>query len=143
MLKFSKADTTSLFPVTLRQKKQVSEEKPVCIAETIIQMQRSRRDFPSFVDLVSKTSSAIKEVMLKFAKNNYKIGDIVYFKNIVLSANPIMSRYLGTPFIIVGLPLDTQNFKTYTLRHLDQSNEDCWVDYYYHEDFFTKENPNA
>ena len=81
--------------------------------------------------------------MLKFAKNNYKIGDIVYFKNIVLSANPIMCRYLGTPFIIVGLPLDTQNFKTYTLRHLDQSNEDCWVDYYYHEDFFTKENPNA
>lgn len=81
--------------------------------------------------------------MLKFAKNNYKIGDIVYFKNIVLAANPIMGRYLGTPFIIVGLPLDTQNFKTYTLRHLDQSNEDCWVDYYYHEDFFTKENPNA
>lgn len=81
--------------------------------------------------------------MIKFAKNNYKIGDIVYFKNIVLVANPIMCRYLGTPFIIVGLPLDTQIFKTYTLRHLDPTADDCWVDYFYHEDFFTKEKPNA
>lgn len=77
-------------------------------------------------------------------KPKYKIGDIVFLNYIVLDINWKYNRFLDCPFVIVGLPVDTDELKTYTIRLLDdESNEDCWVDYKFHEAFFVRRDYNA
>ena len=77
-------------------------------------------------------------------KPKYKIGDIVFLKSTVMEINWKFSRFLDYPFVIVALPVDTEQLRTYTIRLLDdESNEDCWVDYKFHEAFFFKGDSNA
>lgn len=140
----SKEDIVSLLHAIWRQKKRRNAENHVSIAEIITQMQESRKDSPSFVQIVQDVSSGVNKARIKMSKNKYKIGDVVYLRSGVIDLNWKFGRFLDSPFVVAELPVDTEKFKTYTLRLLDdQSNEDCWVDYHYHEDFFHMRDPNA
>jgi hypothetical protein len=127
--------------------KPVERENPVSIAETIIQMQESRDHSLSFVEIARSVISAAERLRIRMHKPKYNIGDIVYFNSNILSVSPNLYRYIGSPLIVVNQPLDTQKFKTYTLRLLPgttiNNDDDCWENLHYHEDFFTKREPDA
>ena len=145
MYQFNREGTISLLRGIWPQKKQAKEEQNVCIAEIILAMQESQlEDSLSFVQIVQDVSSVVNKARIKMHKPRYKVGDIVYLRSLVIDLNWKFNRFLDSPFVVVSLPVDTEKFKTYTLRLLDdESNEDCWVDYHYHEDFFHKRDQNA
>ena len=145
MYQFNKEGIASLLRGIWPPKKQAKEGPNVSIAETISAMQESQlEDSLSFVKIVQVVSSAVNEARIKMHKPRYKVGDIVYLRTLVIDLNWKFSKFLNSPFVVVALPVDTEKFKTYTLRLLDdESNEDCWIDYHYHEDFFSKRDPDA
>lgn len=115
----SKEDIISLLHAILREKKQANEENHVSIAETIIRMQKSRRDSPTFVDLVSKTSSVIEKLMIKLSRNKFKVGDIVYMKESLADLNWRMSPMLDKAFIVVETPKQTDKYNQYIIKQLE------------------------
>ena len=126
--------------------KQAKEETVVSIAETITQMQESLLPQNlSFATLASRGLSAVKRMRIKSDKPMFQVGDIVYLNPEIEFVNWRLVQWLGRPFIITQLPVDTQKFKTYTVRLLDDpSNEDCWDDLAFHESFlFKREDENA
>ena len=120
--------------------KQVKEETVVSIAETITQMQESLLPQNlSFATLASRGLSAVKRMRIKSDKPMFQVGDVVYLNPEIEFVNWRLVQWLGRPFIITQLPVDTQKFKTYTVRLLDDpSNEDCWDDLAFHETFLQK-----
>jgi hypothetical protein len=120
--------------------KQAEPESHVCIAENTIPMSESL--FPeglSLATLVSHGHSVVNKVKTRLIKPKFNVGDIVYLSAFVTDINWKMATYIGRPFVIVQLPVDTQKFKTYTLRLLDDpSNEECWYDLAFHEDFLVR-----
>ena len=120
--------------------KQAKPENPASIAETIILMQESLLpEGLSLATLASHGQSVVNKVKTRLIKPKFNIGDIVYLSAFVTDINWKMATYIGRPFIIVQLPVDTQKFKTYTLRLLDDpSNEECWYDLAFHEDFLVR-----
>jgi hypothetical protein len=119
--------------------KPAKQENHVSIAETIIQMQESREHYLSFVEIAHNVIFAAERLRIKMHKPKYEVGDIVYLSPFIQDFNWKLTNYLGRPFIIVQLPVDTQKFKTYTLRLLDDpSNEECWEDLAFHESFLQK-----
>lgn len=119
MWQFNKEDTVSLLPAILRRKKQVKEENHVSIAETIIQMQESRRDSLTFVDLVSKASFAIEKLMIKVSRNKFKIGDIVFIKESIADLNWRMSPLFGKPFMVLETPDQNNKYKQYMVSKFE------------------------
>lgn len=120
--------------------KQAKPENPASIAETIILMQESLLpEGLSLATLASHGQSVVNKVKTRLIKPKFNIGDIVYLSAFVTDINWKMATYIGRPFVIVQLPVDTQKFKTYTLRLLDDpSNEECWYDLAFHEDFLVR-----
>jgi hypothetical protein len=120
--------------------KQAKLENPVSIAETIILMQESLLPGGlSLATLASHGQSVVNKVKTRLIKPKFNVGDIVYLSAFVTDINWKMATYIGRPFVIVQLPVDTQKFKTYTLRLLDDpSNEECWYDLAFHEDFLVR-----
>jgi hypothetical protein len=81
----------------------------------------------------------VNKVMVKIIKSSFKVGDIVFLNPQIEFVNWTLKKWLDKPFIIVQLPVDTQKFKTYTLRLLDDSsNQECWEDLAFHESFLEK-----
>ena len=118
----------------------------VSIAETITQMQESLLPQNlSFATLASRGLSTVKKMRIKSDKPMFQVGDIVYLNPQIEFVNWRLVEWLGRPFIVTQLPVDTQKFKTYTVRLLDDpSNEDCWDDLAFHESFLLKrEDENA
>lgn len=135
-----------LFHGQKQNTKQAKEETVVSIAETITQMQESLLPQNlSFATLASRGLSAVKRMRIKSDKPMFQVGDIVYLNPEIEFVNWRLVEWLGRPFIITQLPVDTQKFKTYTVRLLDDpSNEDCWDDLAFHESFLLKrEDENA
>jgi hypothetical protein len=112
----------------------------VSIAETITQMQESLLPQNlSFATLASQGLSAVNKMRIKSDKPMFQVGDIVYLNPQIEFVNWRLVEWLGRPFIITQLPVDTQKFKTYTVRLLDDpNNEDCWEDLAFHETFLYK-----
>jgi hypothetical protein len=112
----------------------------VSIAETITQMQESLLPLNlSFATLASQGLSAVNKMRIKSDKPMFQVGDIVYLNPQIEFVNWRLVEWLGRPFIITQLPVDTQKFKTYTVRLLDDpNNEDCWEDLAFHETFLYK-----
>jgi hypothetical protein len=112
----------------------------VSIAETITQMQESLLPLNlSFATLASQGLSVVKKMRIKSDKPMFQVGDIVYLNPQIEFVNWRLVEWLGRPFIITQLPVDTQKFKTYTVRLLDDpNNEDCWEDLAFHETFLYK-----
>ena len=129
-----------LFQERKRVMKQAKPENPVSIAETITLMQESLlSEDLSLATLASHAHSVVNKVKVKLIKPKYQIGDVVYLSSFVEDFNWKLASYVGRPFIIVQLPVDTQKFKTYTLRLLDDpSNEECWEDLAFHESFLQR-----
>jgi len=129
-----------LFQERKRVMKQAKPENPASIAETIILMQESLLpEGLSLATLASHGQSVVNKVKTRLIKPKFNIGDIVYLSAFVTDINWKMATYIGRPFVIVQLPVDTQKFKTYTLRLLDDpSNEECWYDLAFHEDFLVR-----
>jgi hypothetical protein len=129
-----------LFQERKRVMKQAKPENPVSIAETIILMQESLMpEGLSLATLASHGQSVVNKVKTKLIKPKFNVGDIVYLSAFVIDFNWKLANYVGRPFIIVQLPVDTQKFKTYTLRLLDDpSNEECWEDLAFHESFLQR-----
>ena len=126
--------------------KQANQGTVVSIAETITQMQENLLPQNlSFATIVSRGLSAVKKMRIKSDKPMFQVGDIVYLNPQIEFVNWRLVEWLGRPFIVTQLPVDTQKFKTYTVRLLDDpSNEDCWDDLAFHESFLLKrEDENA
>ena len=123
-----------------RNTRQVERETVVSIAETITQMQESLLPQNlSFATLASRGLSVVKKMRIKSDKPAFNVGDIVYLNPQIEFVNWRLVEWLGRPFIITQLPVDTQKFKTYTVRLLDDpNNEDCWDDLAFHETFLLK-----
>ena len=135
-----------LFHGRKQNTKRAKEETVVSIAETITQMQESLLPQNlSFATLASRGLSAVKRMRIKSDKPMFQVGDIVYLNPEIEFVNWRLVQWLGRPFIITQLPVDTQKFKTYTVRLLDDpNNEDCWDDLAFHESFlFKREDENA
>lgn len=120
--------------------KQAEPESHASIAETITLMQESLLpEDLSFATLASHARSVVNKTKVKLTKAKFQVGDIVYLSAFVTDINWKMATYIGRPFVIVQLPVDTQKFKTYTLRLLDDpTNEECWYDLAFHEDFLCR-----
>ena len=129
----------SLFPGILQRMKPVEQANHVSIAEIIIQMQENREHYLSFAEIARNVISTAERLRIKMYKPKYEVGDVVYLSPYIKDFNWKLASYVDRPFIIVQLPVDTQKFKTYTLRLLDDpSNEECWDDLAYHESFIEK-----
>ena len=112
----------------------------VSIAETITQMQESLLPQNlSFATLASRGLSVVKKMRIKSDKPAFNVGDIVYLNPQIEFVNWRLVEWLGRPFIITQLPVDTQKFKTYTVRLIDDpDDENCWEDLAFHETFLLK-----
>lgn len=120
--------------------KRDNEEQNVSIAETISAMQENLlTDSLSFAKIVQVASSVVEKTKIKLHKQKFEVGDIVYLNPQVEFVNWRLKKWLDRPFVITQIPVDTQKFKTYTLRLLDDpNNEDCWEDLAFHESFLQK-----
>lgn len=120
--------------------KQDREEQSVSIAEIISVIQTNPlTDCLSFAKIVQAASSVAERTKIKLTKPAFQIGDIVYLNPEVEFVNWRLVEWLDKPFIITQLPVDTQKFKTYTLRLLDDpSSQLCWDDLAFHESFLLK-----
>lgn len=120
--------------------KQDKEEQSVSIAEIISAMQGNPlMDSLSFAKIVQVASSAVEKTKIKLIKPVFQVGDIVYLNPQIECVNWRLVEWLDKPFIITQLPVDTQKFKTYTLRLLDDpSSQSCWEDLAFHESFLIR-----
>lgn len=120
--------------------RQVERETVVSIAETITQMQESLLPQNlSFATLASRGLSVVKKMRIKSDKPAFNVGEIVYLNPQIEFVNWRLVEWLGRPFIITQLPVDTEKFKTYTVRLIDDpDDESCWVDLAFHETFLQK-----
>lgn len=128
----SKEDIILLLRAISREKKRANEENHASIAEIISQMRESRRDSPSFVEIVSKTSSVIEKLMIKFSKNKFKVGDIVYMKETLADLNWRMSPMLDKAFIVVETPKQTDKYNQYVIKQLENPD---FTEYSVSQDF--------
>jgi len=120
--------------------RQVERETVVSIAETITQMQESLLPQNlSFATLASRGLSVVKKMRIKSDKPAFNVGEIVYLNPQIEFVNWRLVEWLGRPFIITQLPVDTEKFKTYTVRLIDDpDDENCWEDLAFHETFLQK-----
>lgn len=115
--------------------KRDNEEQNVSIAETISAMQENLlTDSLSFAKIVQTASSVVEKTKIKFHKQKYKVGDVVYLSGALLNINWRMKEFIDIPFIVVATPLDTDKYKMYTVRAMGTGDE-CWHDVAVTEDF--------
>lgn len=57
--------------------------------------------------------------MIKFSKNKFKVGDIVYMKESLADINWRMSPMLDKAFIVVETPKQTDKYNQYVIKQLE------------------------